>query len=195
MQRRLYILLLVVFYWTSSSVVAQSYNRFIVVNGDSIPVVDLPPVSVGSDKYSKVPVFKSKRESWKYRRLKRYVKKVYPYAVLASQKINECNEEIIANPESKKLAMKKVEKALKDKYGPELKKLTMSQGKILLLLIDRETGNTAFELVKELRGGFSAAMYQGVARLFSSSLKVNYQPKGKDWMIEDIVKKIERGII
>ena len=91
--------------------------------------------------------------------------------------------------------MKKVEKALKDKYGPELKRLTMSQGKILLLLIDRQTGNTAFALVKELRGGFSASMYQGVARLFGSSLKVNYQPKGKDWMIEDIVNKIERGII
>ncbi len=174
---------------------AQSYNRFVIINGDSVPIVDLPPVIVGNDSYSKPPKFKSKKESRKYRRLKRYVKKVYPYALLASQKINECNKEIIANPEVKKSAMKKVEKALKDKYGPELKKLTMSQGKILLLLIDRQTGNTAFALVKELRGGFSASMYQGVARLFGSSLKVNYQPKGKDWMIEDIVKKIERGII
>jgi hypothetical protein len=174
---------------------AQSYNRYVIANGDSIPIVDLPTVVVGGDLYSKTPVFKSRRESWQYKRMKRYVKKVYPYALLASQKINECTKEIMANPESKKAAMKKVEKALKDKYGPELKRLTMSQGKILLLLIDRQTGNTAFALVKELRGGFSATMYQGVARIFGSSLKVNYQPKGKDWMIEDIVKKIERGII
>tara|TARA_B100000795_G_scaffold270059_1_gene262350 strand:- start:5890 stop:6438 length:549 start_codon:yes stop_codon:yes gene_type:complete len=180
--------------WANNST-AQSYNRFVIVNGDSIPIVDLPPVHVGSGTYSKTPVFKSKRESWKYKRLKRYVKKVYPYALLASKKINECSQEIIENPASKKLAMKKVEKALKDKYGPELKKLTMMQGKILLLLIDRQTGNTAYELVKELRGGFSASMYQGLARLFRSSLKVSYEPQGKDWMIEDIVKKIERGVI
>jgi len=174
---------------------AQSYNRFVIINGDSVPIVDLPTIIVGDDVYSKPPVFNSKRESWRYQRMKRYVKKVYPYALLASKKINECDAEIKANPESRKVAMKKVEKALKDKYGPELKKLTMTQGRILLLLIDRETGNTAFELVKELRGSFSASMYQGIARLFRSSLKVNYEPKGKDWMIEDIVKKIERGII
>ena len=195
MQKRFLILLFIVMGCFFNIALAQSYNRFIIVNGDSVPIVDLPPVVVGNDVYSKPPKFKSKRESWKYKRLKRYIKKVYPYALLASQKINECNIEIEANPNSKKSAMKKVEKALKDKYGPELKKLTMTQGKILLLLIDRQTGNTAFALVKELRGGFSASMYQGVARLFGSSLKVNYQPKGKDWMIEDIVKKIERGII
>jgi hypothetical protein len=195
MEKRFLILLIVIMACFVNTAFSQSYYRFVVINGDSVPIVDLPPIVVGSDRYSKAPVFKSKRESWKYKRLKRYVKKVYPYALLASQKINECNKEIVANPDSKKAAMRKVEKALKDKYGPELKKLTMSQGKILLLLIDRQTGNTAFALVKELRGGFSASMYQGVARLFGSSLKVNYQPKGKDWMIEDIVKKIERGII
>jgi len=186
--------LIIILSWTNNSI-AQSYNRFVIINGDSIPIVDLLPVHIGNGTYFKTPVFKSKRESWKYKRLKRYVKKVYPYALLASKKINECSQEIIDNPASKKLAMKKVEKALKDKYGPELKKLTMMQGKILLLLIDRQTGNTAYELVKELRGGFSASMYQGLARLFRSSLKVSYEHQGKDWMIEDIVNKIERGVI
>lgn len=164
------------------------------MNGDSIPVIDLPAIEIGQD-YSKVPEFRNKRESRKYKKLKRYVKKVYPYAQLASQKLNECYLEINADSTVKKKAMKKVEKALKAEYGEELKKLTMTQGKILLLLIDRQTGNTTFELVKELRGGFSASMYQGVARIFGSSLKVNYDPKGKDWMIEDIVQKIEKGII
>ena len=195
MKKQLLILLCISIGCFINVVKAQSYNRFLIINGDSVPVVDLNPVIISNDAYLKPPKFKSKRESWKYKRLKRYVKKVYPYALLASQKINECNEEIKAHPESKKAAMKKVERAIKEKYGPELKRLTMSQGKILLLLIDRQTGNTAFSLVKELRGSFSASMYQGVARLFGSSLKVNYQPRGKDWMIEDIVNKIERGII
>lgn len=188
------ILIVVGLMFSSYTGYAQNYTRFTVINGDSIPIVDLPVLELGID-YSKPPKFKTKRESRKYRKLKRYVKKVYPYAQLASEKLNECYLEINADSTSKRKAMKKVEKALKAEYGEELKKLTMTQGKILLLLIDRQTGNTTFELVKELRGGFSASMYQGVARIFGSSLKVNYDPKGKDWMIEDIVKKIEIGII
>ncbi len=76
-----------------------------------------------------------------------------------------------------------------------LKGLTVTQGKILLLLIDRQTGFTTFELVKELRGSFNASMYQGLAILFGHSLKLNYEPRGKHWMIEDIVRKIELGIL
>lgn len=180
--------------FSSSNIYSQSLTRYTILNGDTIPVVDLPLITIGTD-YSKPPKFRNKRESRKYRRMKRYVKKVYPYAQLASQKLNECYVEINADSTSKRKAMRKVEKALKAEYGDELKKLTMTQGKILLLLIDRQTGNTTFELVKELRGNFSASMYQGVARIFGSSLKVNYEPNGKDWMIEDIVKKIEIGLI
>ena len=127
--------------------------------------------------------------------MKAYVKKVYPYAELASQKLIECEAEIKKDPESRKKAMRKVEKALRKRYGKAMKKLTVTQGKILLLLIDRQTGLTTFELVKELRGSFNASMYQGLAVLFGHSLKLNYEPKGKHWMIEDIVRKIELGII
>lgn len=125
----------------------------------------------------------------------RYVKKVYPYAQLASQKLIECEAEIKRDPESRKKAMKKVEKALRKKYGKAMKGLTVTQGKILLLLIDRQTGLTTFELVQELRGNFNASMYQGLAILFGHSLKLNYEPRGKHWMIEDIARKIELGIL
>lgn len=166
--------------------------RCTVVNGDTIPIVDLQVVHVGGNQNQPIQ-FKNKRQSYKYRRLKAYVRKVYPYAKLASLKLKECEAEIRANPESRKKAMKKVERALRKKYGKALKNLTVTQGKLLLLLIERETGHTPYELVKELRGNFSAGMYQGVALLFGSNLKSDYQPHGKHWMIEDIVNKIENG--
>ena len=189
------IVFVVVFILLYSAVSAQSYLRYKVINGDTVAVCDLSVVTVGGRDYSKPPKFKSKRQSYKYRKMTRYVKKVYPYAQLASQKLIECEAEIQRNPESRKKAMKKVEKALRKKYGKAMKGLTVTQGKILLLLIDRQTGFTTFELVQELRGNFNASMYQGLAILFGHSLKLNYEPRGKHWMIEDIVRKIELGIL
>ena len=174
---------------------SQSYLRYEVINGDTIAICDLPTVEVGGPNYTKPPVFKNKKQRQKYSRLRAYVRKVYPYAKLASQKLRECEDEIKRDPESRKKAMRKVEKALRKRYGNAMKKLTVTQGKLLLLLIDRETGFTTFELVKELRGSFNASMYQGLAVLFGHSLKLNYEPRGKHWMIEDIVQKIELGII
>lgn len=173
----------------------QNYLRTKVVDGDTLAFCVLPTVTVGGRDYTKPPKFKNKRESWRYRKMKAYVKKVYPYAQLASEKLKECEAEIQKDPESKRQAMRKVEKALRKRYGKEMKSLTVTQGKLLLLLIDRQTGLTTFELVQELKGNFNASMYQGIAVLFGHSLKLNYEPRGKHWMIEDIVQKIEMGII
>ena len=189
------IVFFIVFLLLYSGASAQSYLRYKVIDGDTIAVCDLSVVTVGGRDYSKPPKFRSKRQSYKYRKMTRYVKKVYPYAQLASQKLIACEAEIQRNPESRKKAMKKVEKALRKKYGKAMKSLTVTQGKILLLLIDRQTGFTTFELVQELRGNFNASMYQGLAILFGHSLKLNYEPRGKHWMIEDIVRKIELGIL
>ncbi|MBK21675.1 MAG: hypothetical protein CMP63_05065 [Flavobacteriales bacterium] len=189
------IVFVVVFVLVYSGASAQSYLRYKVIDGDTVAVCDLSAVTVGGRDYSKPPKFKSKRQSYKYRKMTRYVKKVYPYAQLASQKLIECEAEIQRNPESRKKAMKKVEKALRKRYGNAMRGLTVTQGKILLLLIDRQTGFTTFELVRELRGNFNASMYQGLAILFGHSLKLNYEPGGKHWMIEDIVRKIELGIL
>ena len=115
---------------------AQSYLRYKVFNGDTVAICDLSVVTVGGRDYSKSPSFKNKRQSYKYRKMTRYVKKVYPYAQLASKKLVECEIEIRKSPESRKKAMRKVEKALRKKYGNAMKKLTVSQGKLLLLLIE-----------------------------------------------------------
>ncbi len=192
---KIYILIfLFAFIYFPSKVDAQLYARYEIINGDTVPIFDLPLIKVGGE-FSKKPVFKNKRQSYKYRKLTAYVKKVYPYANLASQKLNECEEKIKNNPEERKKAMRNAEKELRKKYGKAMKRLTVTQGKILLLLIDRQTGFTTFELVQELRGDFSASMYQGLALLFGSTLKMNYDPRGEHWMIEDIVMKIEKGIL
>ena len=89
--------------------------------------------------------------------------------------------------------MKTIEKELKTEFEAPLKDLSMTQGKILLKLIDRETGNTSYELVKDLRGGFQAFMWQGVARIFGSNMKSEYYPEGEDIMIERAIKLVEAG--
>ena len=164
--------------------------RAIIINSDTIPLVYLPTIIITDNK-----PFKSKKETAAYKKLKRDVKKVYPYAKLAGDKLIKYEKELtdLNKERDKRKLMKKVETELKDEYGDELKKLTITQGKILLKLIDRETGNTSYELVKELRGSFSAVFWQTMARVVGSSLKVNYDPKGKDKDIEEIVLLIESG--
>lgn len=169
--------------------------RYNIINGDTLPVVDLPVCVVG--KFGKRPKFKSKRKQRRYNRLERYVKKVYPYAQLAASKLKEYESElaVLHTEKERRKVMKKVEKALKDEYGAELKNLTVSQGKILLKLIDRQTGRTSYELVKEMRGSFSVAVWQGFALLFGQNLKSQYDANGKDKRIEFIVKRIELGAL
>ena len=91
--------------------------------------------------------------------------------------------------------IKTIEKQLMDEFGKELKKLTITQGRILLKLIDRETGNTSYELLKELRGTVSAVFWQTIARLFGSDLKSQYDPQDDDFLVERVVRLIETGQI
>lgn len=164
----------------------------VIVGDDTIPMITLPSVVIVSESE-----FRSKKESYKYRKLKRDVKKVYPYAKLARQKLEKYESELagIDKKRDRKKTMKKVEKELKEEYGDELKNLTISQGQILLKLIDRETGQTSYELVKELRGVLSAFFWQTMAGLVGSSLKVEYDPNGADADIEHIVIMIENGLL
>jgi len=89
--------------------------------------------------------------------------------------------------------MKRAEKEINKEYGGELKDLTFSQGKILIKLIDRETGETSYDLVQTLRGKFTAFFYQTFARIWGYNLKVRYDPLGEDRQIEAIVRMIELG--
>lgn len=135
------------------------------------------------------------RPDRKTRKLIRNIKKVYPYARLAGIKLRQYNQRLMeaeTKKERRKL-MKQAEQELKEDYGDDLRKLTFSQGHILLKLIDRETGDTSYELVEELRGKFSAFFWQSFARIFGFNLKRDYDPDGKDKKIEDIVLLIEQG--
>ncbi|HAN19683.1 MAG: hypothetical protein A2X13_14415 [Bacteroidetes bacterium GWC2_33_15] len=167
-------------------------TRAVVLDGDTIPNIRLKEIVIFPDM-----VFKNKQQARRYTKLMRDLKRVYPYARLAKDKLDEMEREynkLKTDKERKKYA-ETVEKQLVDEFGAELKKLTVTQGRLLLKLIDRETGNTSYELLKELRGTFSAVFWQTIARLFGSDLKAEYNAEGDDILIERIVVLIEHGQI
>ena len=130
----------------------------------------------------------------RYSRLVRKLRKVYPFAreaVVELQKYNELYENA-DNERDKRKYVRKVEKELFRRHEDELKKLTISEGRYLILLIDRETGNTSYSIIKELKGGLPALFWQGVARIFSNDLKEEYDPHYKHFVIEQIVLMLEK---
>lgn len=129
-------------------------------------------------------------------KLERMIAKVYPIAKEANATLRNMEREMMAIPNERKRKeyVKSVEKTLKKKYTPVLMRMTTKEGMILLKLIDRETGDTSYELVKELRGGFSAFFWQNIARLFSVNLKSQYDATGEDKLIEYYIKKYEQNL-
>lgn len=161
-----------------------------VINGDTVPYVRLMEVEIFS---LKIP--KSRSAQKRLTKLVKNVKIVYPYAKLAGIKLREY-EDLLINAKTdkeRKQIMKQAEKEINEEYGGELRELTFSQGKILIKLIDRETGDSSYELVQELRGKFTAFWYQAFARIWGYNLKVKYEPEGEDRQLEVIVQMIERG--
>ena len=165
--------------------------KAIIVDGDTIPLMDLPQVNIVG-----YIIFKSAADQRRFERLVRNVKKVYPYARIAGLKLNEYDLLMagLSEKQQKKL-LKRAEDELKAEFEGELKKLTFSQGKILLKLVDRETGEPTYHLVKELRGNIAAFFWQNLSRIFGYNLKEKYDPQGKDRDIENIVLMIENGTI
>jgi hypothetical protein len=166
--------------------------KALVVDGDTFPIVNLETFYIVARK-----PLKSKRYSQKYRKLRRDVKRAYPYAKLAGMKLKEYDAELkkLKTDHQRRKFMKKVEEELKEEFEGDLRELTVRQGIILIKLIDRETGDTSYELVKQFRGAFSAFFWQSLARLFGHNLKLRYDPDGEDKMIEEIVLLIEKGEI
>jgi hypothetical protein len=141
--------------------------------------------------------FKNDKEKKKWDKLKRDVQKAYPYAVLARMKLSEMDAQLanIKGEKERKAFNEKCEKELIDQFEKDMRQLTMSQGKILMKLLDRETGSTTYQIIKERRGTFSAFMWQSVAIVFGNDLKDDYDPEGDDAKIEEIVQLIELGLI
>ena len=169
--------------------VQAAYVRMTIYEGDTIPFVTLPTIYCYGNR-----VFKNPRQKAAWDRLKYNVKNVYPYAILAAAKLKEYDRILSQMPEEQRSKYTKLaEKQLKDQFGKELENLTVNQGRLLIKLIDRETGKTTYSVVKEMRGSFSAFMWQSVAVMFGSNLKDEYEGQGSDKNIEAAIKLIEAG--
>lgn len=165
-----------------------------VVDGDTMPVVTLPKTLVFTYRKSR-----SKRYRRRWDKMMKNVVKVYPYARVAGDLIKEYERDLqkLDTKAEKKYYIEKAEENLKAEFEKDIRKMSISEGHVLIKLIDRETGHTSYDLIKELKSGFTAFMWQAVARLFGSDLKDNFDPdeNERDAMIEEIVVMIEEGMI
>jgi len=191
-----YILIILLSFLFVPVAISQNVSGYVVkaflIEDDTLISINLPEYCVNAK-----TTWKIRRSINKNNKLVYNVKKVYPYAKLAGIKLNEY-EDILINAESdreRKKLMKLAEKELKDEFEVDLKKLTFKQGAILIKLVDRETGDSSYVLVQELRGKFVAFFWQTFARLFGYNLKTKYDPLGEDKEIENIVDMIEKGQI
>jgi hypothetical protein len=127
----------------------------------------------------------------KYQRLIYNIKKVLPYAKMASFRFQlmEQNLQLLANDKLKKEYLKRTEQSIKDQFMDDLYNLTQTQGRILIKLLYRETGKTGYELLQSYRGNITAWYWQGMAKLFNANLKEEFDPI-EDWQIEQIIKQL-----
>lgn len=147
-------------------------------------------------KLEQINVFPRKGRNLNYRSYSRIVskiRKVYPFAKEAALELEAYNEKFVnsTSEREKRKYVRLVERDLFARHEEELKRFTISEGRYLMLLIDRETGNSSYSIIKELKGGVPAVFWQGVAKIFSNDLKEEYDPVYKHYMIEQIVLMIE----
>jgi len=137
--------------------------------------------------------FKNREERRRYLILKRKTLKVYPYAKLAAERLEALNERMsrLKTKRERRQYAKIVQHYIEEEFSEELKKLTRTEGQILVKLIHRQTGSTAFQLIKQLRSGWRAFWFQNTAKLFSISLKAEFNPmyEKEDYLIEDILER------
>jgi hypothetical protein len=170
----------------SRSYLIQNVER----NGVTMPEVEIKEVTVVAR-----PSAARRNEYRKYEKLVLNIKKVYPYALMVRRRLNQVNEEMktLKNEKARKAYMKDVEKDVFAEYEDDMRHMTMTQGRLLIKLIDRETQNTSYELIKDYRGKFSAAFWQSIARIFGTNLKEEYDAYGEDALIELIIMEIDAG--
>ncbi|MAV05304.1 MAG: hypothetical protein CMC31_06610 [Flavobacteriaceae bacterium] len=180
---------LLTFLYTTLSL-SQDIDVLIMVEGDSIATksIDLKEITV----YPPLD-FLSIDDKIKYYTVKRKTLKVYPYALLASERLQKLNSRLplIKTRSQKKKYTKIVERFIEKEFSNELKKLTRTEGQILVKLVYRETGETVFDLVKRLRNGLRAFSYNSLGKLFDISIKTGYDPQKieEDAIIEDVLKR------
>lgn len=136
--------------------------------------------------------WKSASEREQYFRLKRNVLRVLPYAIYAQKRYEKLDRDLalVSSKRDEKRLIKECEQEIKEKIHNEVKNLSVSQGKILIKLIERQTGSTSYELVKGMKGSVTAFVYQGVAKIFGHNLKSTYDAQ-EDFVIENIIREYE----
>ena len=160
-----------------------------IYNGDTIEAKTLVDINF----YSRLTQAQRDNQA-KWNRLRNAVYVTYPYARRAGMVINDINRKLVAISieKDRKLYIKTREKELRKEFTTPLTNLSIYQGKVLMKLINRETGNNCFEIIREDKGGLTAGLYQTVAFFFSTSLKQPYDKNGEDFEIEKIVQEVER---
>jgi hypothetical protein len=193
------VLLLLCFFADTGNAKGENCSRW-TMEQDTVVFVDtnlhvnLDEVRILRHKRKKRKHYRSTKKYW---RMVRNIRIVYPYAQAATKTIEELSGEL-AHIESKKERRKLIRseyKGLMKEYKKPLMKLKISQGKLLMKLIDRETGSTSYKHLKELKGSVTAVFWQSVASMFGSSLKAEYDPLGDDWMVEEILDRMKRNEI
>lgn len=176
-------------------------------NPTFVPMVKVGKVKQGKDSIQYVelnniwvypqPVFKNAKQRMAYNRLVYNVKKVLPIAKEVNRIIIETGDylDLLPNKKAKDEHMKKVENDIMKEYKPRMKKLTYSQGKLLIKLVYRECNNSSYDLIKAFLGPIRAGFYQTFAWVFGASLKKSYDPNGVDRLTERVVRQVEAGQI
>ncbi len=197
MKHLVFILILLIFnFFTTKS---QTPDRLILPGephpfaekGDSIMVVLMPDV------YVYPPSIKNKLEEEKYQKLIRDIKKTLPYAKLICATLIETYEymQTLPTPQEREEHLKRMEKDLYAEYMPVLKKMSLSQGKLLIRLIDRECNQNSYDILKAFLGPLRAGFWNIFAGMFGASLRSSWDPQGKDAMAERIIILIEEGVL
>ena len=156
-------------------------------SGEEVPWFPIETVVVHATRQ-----WKSAAEREQYLRLKRNVLRVLPYAIYAQKRYEQLDRDLalVNSKKEEKRLISQCEQEIKEKIHNEVKNLSVSQGKILIKLIERQTGSTSYDLVKSMKGSITAFVYQGVARIFGHNLKSTYDPQ-EDFVIENIIREYE----
>ncbi len=189
------LLLFVALFATNNQLYAQQnindtiLSYAVIYNGDTIEAKTLPDLGF----YSRLTQ-KQMSDRAKWTRLRNAIYVTFPYAKRAGTVMNDMNAHlvVVSNKGERKKYIQSREKELKKEFTDPLTNLSIYQGKVLMKLINRQTGNNCYEIIKEYKGGFTARFYQTVAFFFSSNLKQPYDKSGEDAEMEKIVQEVER---
>jgi hypothetical protein len=176
-------------FYVNSTPTKSGVMEQVIIDGDTLYVYNMSEFAVVDLKPYNDP-----EKDRMFRKLRWHVRKAYPYAVTAANKLKVYNDELegVTSKRKRRKLMKKREKALKTEFEDVIKKMSQTSGRVLVKLIDRETGESTYDIIKDMRGGLKAWIYQGVGKLYGADLKARYNPKTneEDEMIERVVQSL-----